>query len=212
MERLRQSLPTCSPAACCESEALDDPLDAGILSELNYGNWMSDVANRLWNIPLVRLAHASGAHTAGGGAARGWGQARQAYESPIHTPGALARATRFCLRHAIHHLRAVPDTRAGEGGRRGSVAPGCAPSCALRPPAPAAELSVRASLGALLHTDSPLPPVSHLPTLLWHSISGASTCRAHTTAPRSSCTTTHWPLRAEHTPTGWAGSIARARR
>ena len=54
MERLRQSLPTCSPAACCEAEALDDPLDGGVVSELNYGNWMSDVANRLWNIPLVR--------------------------------------------------------------------------------------------------------------------------------------------------------------
>ena len=54
MERLRQSLPTCSPAACCEAEALDDPLDGGVVSELNYGNWMSDVANRLWIIPLVR--------------------------------------------------------------------------------------------------------------------------------------------------------------
>jgi len=135
MERLRQSLPTCSPAACCESEALDDPLDAGILSELNYGNWMSDVANRLWNIPLVRLAQASGAHTAGGEhlVAGPGAPSVRAPSTPAHS-----HAPRACLRHAIHHLRAVPDTPAGEGGRRGSVAPGCAPSCALRPAAPAA--------------------------------------------------------------------------
>lgn len=58
MERLRQTLPTCSPAACCESEAADDPLEGAVVDELSlsYGNWMSDVSNRLWNIPLVRAA------------------------------------------------------------------------------------------------------------------------------------------------------------
>ena len=61
MERLRQTLPTCSPAACCESEAADDPLEGAVVDELSlsYGNWMSDVSNRLWNIPLVRAAQRS---------------------------------------------------------------------------------------------------------------------------------------------------------
>jgi hypothetical protein len=110
MERLRQSLPTCSPAACCESEALDDPLDAGILSELNYGNWMSDVANRLWNIPLVRLAHASGAHTAGGEqlVAGPGAPSVRAPSTPrrTRTRHALACATRYttCARFRTHAL------------------------------------------------------------------------------------------------------------
>jgi hypothetical protein len=56
MERIRNMAPSCSPAACCEAEAADDPLDGATVDELSlsYGNWMSDVSNRLWNIPLVR--------------------------------------------------------------------------------------------------------------------------------------------------------------
>ena len=56
MDRIRSIAPSCSPAACCEAEAADDALDGATVDELSlsYGNWMSDVANRLWNIPLVR--------------------------------------------------------------------------------------------------------------------------------------------------------------
>lgn len=64
MDRIRGLAPACSPAsciACCEAEGGLDMDDAVHDADLSYANWMSDVSNRLWSIPLRRI-HLPGAH------------------------------------------------------------------------------------------------------------------------------------------------------